>query len=261
MSGERQPGAHERAIASAQLALSLAELLQAGTLLAPALTAIAARRRQRKDRWAPVFERIASAVREEGRSLFDAIWREHAVFTTRFVALMALAQLGGPLFRVIVARFRGYVDAFNALAPEAADDFPPMPDEVREFCFYLGHAIREKASQPEIQRWLPQVFTPRLRLAATLVMARFYDQGLLLSEAFYRTPPFNDAEMVLAVQAGEQRSAVGTELIELADWLDRRRQLEERVRMAELVLPDLGASPAGAPPNPAEPPPGPARTE
>jgi hypothetical protein len=237
---ERPPQARERAVASAQLALSLGELLHAGTLLAPALTAIAAQRRQRHDRWAPVFERIATAVREDGLSLFDAANREHALFTPRFVALLALAGLGGPLFRVFVERFRGFVDAFNALPSEEAADFPPMPDEIREFCFFLGHLIREKASQPAIQRWLPQLFTPKLRLLATLVLARFYDQGLLLSDAFFRTPPFNDAEMVLAVQAGEQRSAVGTELIELADWLDRRRRLDERVRLAEMVLPGLG---------------------
>jgi type II secretory pathway component PulF len=239
--GRAALAARDRALASAQLALSLGELLRAGTLLAPALTAIAAQRRQCADRWAPAFERIATAVREEGHTLFGAVNREHALFSPRFIAVLALAQLGGPLFRVFVERFRGFVDVYTALPPEAATDFPPMPDEIREFCFFLGHLIREKASQPEIQRWLPQMFTARTRLLVTLVLARFYDQGLLLSDAFFRTPPFNDAEMVLAVQAGEQRSAVGTELIELADWLDRRRMLEERVRMSEMVLPGLGS--------------------
>lgn len=237
---EAQPRACRRAAASAQLALGLSELLRAGTELPRALTAIAVGRRQRQDPWAPMFERMAVAVREEGRSLSQAVEREGSLFTPRFVAVLALANLTGPLFQTFVQRLRGFVDDFLAQPAGAHDDFPPMQDEVREFCFFLGHLVKEGASQPEVQRWLPLVFTPRLRLQATLVLARFYDQGLLLSEAFLRTPPFHDAEMILAVQAGEQRSQVGQELIELADWLDQRRKLEERVRVADWVLPPLG---------------------
>jgi type II secretory pathway component PulF len=232
----------ERAIASAGLALSLAELLRAGTGLAPAVTAIAARRRQASDPLAPVFERIALAVREEGRSLFQAVVQEKRLFTDRLLALLALANLGGPLFKIFVERLGRAVRDFNALPPEALDDFPPVPDEVQEFCFLLGHLANEKASQPEVQRWLPRVFTPKLRLQATLVLARFYDQGLLLSEAFARTPPFNDPEMILAVQAGEQVNRVGSELIELAHWLAQRRVLEQRLRLTEFVVP---AAPSG----------------
>ncbi len=238
---DRRRRARERAIASAALSLSLAELLRAGTLLPQALTAVALQRRQRGDPMAAVFERVAVAVRDEGQSLFEAVQRERAAFTQRFVAILALANLGGPLFRAFVRRLREFVLEFNALPPEALDDFPPMQDEVREFCFFFGHLTHEEASQPEIQRWLPLIFTPRLRLVATHVLARFYDQGLLLSEAFLRTPPFNDAEMVLAVQAGEDLNRVGRELIDLADWLIQRRILEERLRWGELLVPqDLG---------------------
>lgn len=229
--------ARERAVASAELALSLAELLRAGSVLPRALTAMGARRRQQGDPDAAVFERIAVAVRDQGRSLFEAVLTERAAFTPRFVAVLALANLGGPLFRTVVRRLREWVTDFNALPPEEGEDFPPFQDEVREFCFLLGHLTAEGASQPEVQRWLPQVFTPRLRLLATHVLARFYDQGLLLSEAFARTPPFNDPEMVLAVQAGEEYNRVGRELIELADWLAARRRLEERLRFGDYLQP------------------------
>lgn len=237
---ERPRTSRERAIVSAEVALGLAELLRAGTGLPQAVTAMAARRRQAGDPLAPVFERIALAVREEGRTLFQAVSLEKRLFTDRFVALLALANLGGPLFKTIVERLGQAVRDFNLLPPEALEDFPPMRDEVQEFCFLLGHLANERASQPEIQRWLPRVFTARLRLQATLVLARFYEQGLLLSDAFLRTPPFNDPEMVLAVQAGEQVNRVGRELIELAHWLAQRRLLEERLRLTEFVVPAAG---------------------
>ena len=254
---DRRRRARERAIASAELSLSLAELLRAGTLLPHALAAIADQRRQRGDPLAAVFARIAVAVRDEGQSLFQAVANEKAVFTQRFVAILALANLGGPLFRTFVRRLREFVQEFNQLPPDALDDFPPMKDEVREFCFFFGHLTHEGVSQPEIQRWLPLIFTPKLRLVATHVLARFYDQGLLLSEAFLRTPPFNDAEMVLAVQAGEEMNRVGRELIDLADWLVQRKILEERLRWGDLLLPEnLGrtdppASASPTTPNPA----------
>ncbi len=229
----------ERAIVSAELALSLAELLRARTLLPQAVTAIAAHRRHRGDSLAPLFDRVATAVRDGGMALFDAIHAEKSAFTPRFLAILALANLGGPLFRTFVHRLRGFVEQFNRLPADALEDFPPMEDEVREFCFFFGHLFHEKASQPEIQRWLPHVFTARLRLVATHVLARFYDQGLLLSEAFRRTPPFNDPEMILAVEAGEAFNRLGLELIELADWLTQRRILEERLRLGDLVAPRL----------------------
>lgn len=237
-SGARQ---QQRAVASAELALSLAELLRAGALLPDTLTAIAGRRRGRNDPLAPVFGRIATAVRDDGWSLFQAVQHEQAVFTSRFVALLAVANLGGPVFRAFVGRFRGFVERFNALPPDEAGDFPPLEDEVREFCFHFGHLTIERASQPAIQQWLPRVFTGQVRLAVTHLLARFYNQGLLLSEAFRRTPPFDDAEMVLAVEAGEQINRTGAELIELADWLRQRRLLEERFRAAELILPSSPA--------------------
>lgn len=229
--------ARERAFASAELALSLAELLRAGTGVPQALTAIAARRRWAKDRLAPVFERIAVAVREEGKSPVQAVMQEKGVFSDRFIAVLALANLGGPLFKTFIEWSRQAVMKFNTLPSHALNDFPPMADEVEEFCFFLGHLINERASQPEIQRWLPRIFTPKLRLPATLVLARFYDQGLLLSEAFARTPPFNDPEMILAVQAGEQLNRVGRELIELSRWLAERRALQERLRLGDYVVP------------------------
>lgn len=227
----------ERAVASAGLALSLTELLRAGALLPDTLTAIAGSRRAREDPLAVMFTRMAAAVRDDGWSLFQAVQREQARFTPRFVALLAVANLGGPVFRAFVGRFREFVDRFNALPLEESIDFPPFEDEVREFCYHFGHLTMEKASQPAIQQWFPKVFTSRMRLVVTHLLARFYDQGLLLSEAFRRTPPFDDAEMVLAVEAGEQINRTGAELIELADWLRQRRLLEERLRASELILP------------------------
>lgn len=238
----------ERAVASAGLALSLTELLRAGALLPDSLTAIAASRRSRNDPLAPVFGRMAGAVREDGWSLFQAVQHEQAVFSPRFVALLAVANLGGPVFRAFVGRFRGFVDRFNALPVGEGTDFPMFDDEVREFCFHFGHLTLEKASQPTIQHWLPRVFTNRMRLAVMHVLTRFYDQGLLLSEAFRRTPPFDDAEMVLAVEAGEQVNRTGAELIELADWLRQRRLLEERLRASELILPSTPTLTAPATP-------------
>lgn len=243
---ERRLRSRERAIASAELVLSLAELLRGGTLLPPALTAIAARRRHRGDTLAPLFERIATGVRDDGLALFEAVAREKVAFTPRLVAILALANLGGPLFRTFVRRLREFVHEFNALPPAESEDFPAMRDEVREFCFFFGHLVHEKASQPEIQRWLPLVFTPRLRLATTHLLARFYDQGLLLSEAFRRTPPFQDPEMVVAVEAGEAFNRLGLELIELADWLAQRRLLEERLRLGDFVSPPTLAGPGPA---------------
>jgi hypothetical protein len=218
------------------MALSLAELLRTGALLPDVLTAIAARRRQADDPLAPLFERMARGVRDHGRSLFQVIEREKQQFTSRFLAFLALANLSGQVFRACVLRLRGFVRHFNALPPEQGDDFPPMRDEVQEFCHLFGHLTREKTSQTAIQKWLPRVFTARLTLPVTLVLGRFYDQGLLLSEAFQKTPPFDDPEMVLAVQAGEELNRVGDELIELADWLEQRHLLAERMRWNDLVL-------------------------
>ena len=226
----------ERALASAELALSLAELLRTGALLPDVLTAIAARRRQRGDPLAPLFERMARGVRDEGLSLFQVVEHEKQLFTSRFLAFLALANLSGQVFRACVLRLRGFVHRFNSLPPEQTDDFPPMRDEVQEFCHLFGHLTREKTSQTTIQEWLPRVFTPKLTLPTTLVLGRFYDQGLLLSEAFQKTPPFNDPEMVLAVQAGEELNRVGDELIELAEWLEQRHLLDERMRWNDLVL-------------------------
>jgi len=227
----------ERAFTSAELALALAELLRAGTLLPEALAAIAARRRQQQDTCAPEFERIAVGVTEEGRSLFEAIHAEKAWFTPRFMAVMALANLGGQVFQVFVGRLREWVSDFSEMPADKAVDFPPLKSEVREFCFLFGHLTIERVSQPEVQRWLPRVFTPKLRLPATHVLARFFDQGLLLSEAFERTPPFNDPEMVLAIQSGEALNRVGQGLLELADWLVERERLEERMRLSDWVVP------------------------
>jgi type II secretory pathway component PulF len=78
----------------------------------------------------------------------------------------------------------------------------------------------------------------KLRLPVTRLLARFFDQGLLLSEAFARTPPFHDPEMVLVIQAGEESNQVGRELLALADWLQEREALEERLRLTEWILPD-----------------------
>ncbi len=227
-----------RAIVSAELSLGLAELLRAGALLPDVLTALAARRQQRNDNLAPAFARIASAVREGGLTLFDAVHHEQKVFTPRFVAILALANLGGPLFRTFIRRLRSFVTAFNELPADAkeTEDFPPMEDEVRELCFFFGHLTHEKASQSAIQHWLPRILTPQLRLVATHLLGRFYDQGLELSEAFRRTPPFDDPEMILAVEAGETTNRVGLELIELADWLAHRRRLEERLRFTDMVI-------------------------
>lgn len=226
-----------RAIASAEVSLALSELLRAGARLPEVVTAMAARRSQLDDPAAPAYERVAVAVRDGGSSLFQALHREQSLFTPRFMAVLAVASLGGPLFRTFVQRLREFVTAFNNLPPDAATDFPPMADERGEFCFFLGHLTHQKASQSEIQHWLPRVFTARLRLVATHVLARFYEQGLELSEAFQRTPPFDDPEMVLALEAGERMNRVGLELIELADWLAHRRRLEERLRFGDYLRP------------------------
>jgi type II secretory pathway component PulF len=244
-------------VASAGLALSLTELLRAGALLPDTLNAIAESRRARQDPLAPVFLRMAKAVQADGWSLFQAVQREQAEFSPRFVALLAVANLGGPVFRAFVGRFREFVERFNDQPVGEGTDFPILDDEVREFCFHFGHLTMEKASQPAVQQWLPKVFTHRMRLAVTHVLSRFYDQGLLLSEAFRRTPPFDDPEMVLAVEAGEQINRTGAELIELADWLRQRRLLEERLRTADLILPATPPfkgpdSPPAAPPSPAK---------
>jgi type II secretory pathway component PulF len=237
---------HERAHTSAAFALSLAELLRAGAKTPRALTAMAARHRQQRDPDAPVFERIAIAVREEGRTLAEAVRTERTFFTSRFVAALTLANLGGQLFRVFVQRLREYVPLFQAASPSAELDFPVMHNETSEFCFFFGHLILERASQPEVHLWLPRMFSPQLRLPATHLLGRFYDQGLLLSQAFARTSPFNDPEMVLAIRVGEELNKVGRELLTLANWLLEREKLEERMRMTDWVLP---GSPEAEPPH------------
>jgi hypothetical protein len=232
-----------RALASAALALGLAELLRSGTRAPEALAAIAARHRQQKDPWAPVLEQVAVGVRDEGRSLFDAVHAERHAFTPRFVAVLALANLGGTLFRVFVGRLRDYVRGLPEVSAASLHEFPWMRNEVREFCFYFGHLTVERASQTEVQHWLPQIFTPKLRLPVTHLLGRFFDQGILLSEAFAKTPPFHDAEMVLAIQAGEESNQVGRELLALADWLREREALEQRLRLNEWILPDRPEAP------------------
>jgi len=233
--GPRSP--HERAHTSAAFTLSLAELLRAGAKTPDALTAMAARHRQQGDRYAPVFERIAVAVREEGRTLAEAVRAERPFFTPRFVAALTLANLGGQLFRVFVQRLRDTVPLFQSAAPSPTLDFPLMENETSEFCFFFGHLILERASQPEVHHWLPRMFSPRLRLPVTHLLGRFYDQGLLLSQACTRTPPFNDPEMVLAVRVGEELNQVGRELLTLAHWLVEREKLEERLRFVDWILP------------------------
>jgi type II secretory pathway component PulF len=228
----------DRALASAGLALGLAELLRSGTRAPEALVAIAARHRQQKDSWAPALERVALGVRDGGRSLFEAVHAERHSFTPRFVAVLALANLGGTLFRIFVGRLRDYVRHLPELPPAALPEFPWMRNEVREFCFYFGHLTVERASQTEVQQWLPRIFTPRLRLPVSHLLGRFFDQGLLLSDAFAKTSPFQDPEMVLAIQAGEECNQVGRELLALADWLQERETLEERLRLTEWILPD-----------------------
>jgi hypothetical protein len=228
---------HGRAHASAALTLSLAELLRAGAKTPRALTAMAARHRQQGDPYAPVFERIAVAVREEGRTLAEAVRAERSFFTPRFVAAMTLANLGGQLFRVFVQRLRECVPLFQSTSPSPTLDFPLMKNETSEFCFFFGHLILERASQPEVHQWLPRMFSPHLRLPVIHLLARFYDQGLLLSQAFGRTPPFNDPEMVLAVRVGEELNKVGRELLTLAHWLGEREKLEERLRLVDWILP------------------------
>ena len=235
----------DRALASAGLALGLAELLRAGTRAPEALVAIASRHRQQQEPWATVLERVAVSVRDEGRSLFEAVHAERSAFTPRFVAVLALANLGGMLFRVFVGRLRDYVRELPELAPAALPEFPWMRSEIREFCFYFGHLTVERASQTEVQNWLPRIFTAKLRLPVTHLLARFFDQGLLLSEAFAKTPPFHDPEMVLAIQAGEESNRVGRELLALADWLREREALEERLRLTEWILPDRPDARAG----------------
>ena len=243
--GARLPS--ERATASAVFTLSLAELLRAGAKTPRALTAMAARHRRERAPYAPVFERIAVAVREEGRTLAQAIHAERLHFTPRFVAAFTLANLGGELFRVFVQRLRDTLPSFEAVPPSPTSDFPVMANETCEFCFFFGHLILERASQPEVHQWLPRMFSPRLRLPVTHVLGRFFDQGLLLSQAFARTPPFNDPEMVLAVQVGEELNQVGRELLSLARWLVERDRLEERLRMVDWILP---GSPGGDSPTP-----------
>jgi hypothetical protein len=241
--GTPSPG--ERAHVSAVFVLSLAELLRGGARTPRALTAMAARHRQQGDVYAPVFERIAIAVREEGNTLADALHTERRFFTPRFLAAMTLANLGGELFRVFVQRLRGYVPAFQAAPPTPAPDFPVMQNETSELCFLFGHLILERASQPEIQQWLPRVFSPAMRLPVTHLLGRFFDQGLPLSQSCLKTPPFNDPEVVLAVRVGEERNQVGRELLSLAQWLIERDRLEERLRMLDWILPGAPPPPTG----------------
>lgn len=237
VASRRAESQRERAYASAAFTLSLAELLRAGAKTPRALTAMAARHRRQRDGYAPVFERIAVAVREEGRTLAEAIQAERRHFTPRWVAALTLANLGGQLFRVFVQRLREYVPLLEATPPSAVIEFPVMRNETSEFCFFFGHLILERASQPEVHHWLPQMFSARLRLPVTHLLGRFFDQGIPLSQAFTRTPPFDDPEMVLAIRVGEEFNKVGQELLTLAHWLIERESLEERLRMVDWILP------------------------
>jgi type II secretory pathway component PulF len=228
---------HERAHHSATFTLSLAELLRAGAKTPRALTAMAARHRDQNTPHAPVINRIATAVREQGLSLAQAIKQERQHFTPRFLAAITLANLGGQLFKTFVDRLHQSVQLFLDAPPDSQPDFPIFRNEPSEFCFLFGHLIVERASQPDIQQWLPKVFSQQLRLPATHLLARFFDQGILLSNAFSKTPPFHDPEMILAVRVGEEINQVGRELISLSRWIVEREQLEERLRMIDWILP------------------------
>ncbi|MFM1945017.1 MAG: hypothetical protein RI897_3999 [Verrucomicrobiota bacterium] len=228
---------HERAHHSAAFTLSLAELLRAGAKTPRALTAMAARHRDQNTPHAPVIDHIATAVRERGLSLAQAIRQQRHYFTPRFLATITLANLGGQLFKTFVDRLHESVQLFVDSPPDSLPDFPVFRNEPSEFCFLFGHLIIERASQPEIQHWLPQVFSQQLRLPVTHLLARFFDQGILLSNAFSKTPPFHDPEMVLAVRVGEEINQVGRELINLSRWIVEREKLEERIRMIDWILP------------------------
>jgi hypothetical protein len=128
-----------------------------------------------------VFDALLPAFRMVGYRCLKRL-AEKAAFTPRLVAILALANLGGPLF---ARSFSGCAvrPEFNALPSTAIEDFPVMRDEVRSSASSSG-------------TWCGEGFATDVSAAAASVhvsgafgddapaLARFYDQGLLLSKPF-----------------------------------------------------------------------------
>ena len=231
------------AFATAEFAHSLWGLIRAGATLPQALDAIAKQRRADDCPEAPIFERIASDVRSHGLSLPAAIQAQRPFFSSRLVATLALANLSGRLFRVLTEHLAEQARYFSELPPSADREFPVVADEIREFFFYLGHLLVQRAAPHEVQHWMPLLFSPMLRGEVTYTLIRFFEKGLRLSEALRLSKSFQDEELITQVEASETLDMLGPVLVDIPSWLDQRRRLEDQLRYLDMVRPDM--PPAG----------------
>jgi type II secretory pathway component PulF len=220
---------------SAQFAHSLWGLIHAGASLPQALDAIAAQRRAGRDPAAPIYARIAYNIRGNGVTLHEALQAERPFFSSRLVAALALGDLSGFLFKTFVRHLDEQARYFSGLPPETAAEFPIVADEFREFFFYLGHLLVQRADPAAVQRWMPIMFSTVFRGDIAYVLLRFFEKGLRLSEALRVSRCFQDEEIIVQIEAAENLSMLGPILLEIPEWLDQRQRLEEQLRYLDML--------------------------
>jgi type II secretory pathway component PulF len=242
MTPSREPLTHGAAFSggfaahsAAKFAHSLWGLVRAGGTLPQALAAIAAQRSVDASPDASLYERIAMEIRDNGQPLFAALQKERGFYSNRMVATLALANLSGVLFKTFVHHLHDQARYFVTLPPETVIEFPVVEDELREFFYYMGHLLVQRAAPDEVLRWLPSIFSTAFRGDVTYILLRFFDKGLRLSEALRLSRHFQDEELIAQIEASEGFDLLGSVLTEIPDWLDQRRRLEERLRYVDML--------------------------
>ena len=223
------------ACSSAKFAHSLWGLVHAGATLPQALDAIAAQRATAGDPDALLYAKIARAICDNGLPLYAAIQAERGFFSSRMVASLALANLSGMLFKSFVRHLHDQSLYFATLPPEAAVEFPIVVDELREFFYYMGQLLVQRACPDEVLRWLPLIFSPAFRGDVTYILLRFFEKGLRLSEALRLSKNFQDEELIAQIEASESLDLLGPVIIEIPGWLDQRKRLDEQMRYVDML--------------------------
>ena len=240
LSPAQQVAAREKGLAAcstAKFAHSLWGLIHAGASLPQALDAIARQRRADRDPEVAVYEKLAYDIRNNGLPLYAALQMQRGFFSGRLIATLALGNLSGFLFKILVRHLDEQARYFAELPPDKAGEFPVVADEFREFFFHLGHLLVQRAAPHQVQRWLPLVFSPVFRGDVTYLLMRFFDKGLRLSDALRLSKCFQDEELITQIEAAEDLNMTGPIVLEIPDWLDQRRRLDEQLRYVDMLRP------------------------
>jgi hypothetical protein len=71
----------------------------------------------------------------------------------------------------------------------------------------------------------------------TYILMRFFEKGLRLSDALRLSKCFQDEELVTQIEAAEDLNMTGPIILEIPDWLDQRRRLDEQLRYLDMLRP------------------------